>query len=97
MLLTVIEALPGTTSLPGTMVWTTGGVTFMSGAPYVVVTFSFGATGLPVVAVPVVAVITRALPELRRDEPDPAESPAGEPDPAGLRAGKPDPGSPGDP
>jgi len=55
--------------------------------------------GVPgaVVAVPIVAVITRALPELRRDEPDPAESPAGEPDPAGLRAGKPDPGSPGDP
>jgi predicted PurR-regulated permease PerM len=55
--------------------------------------------GVPgaVVAVPIVAVITRALPELRRDDPDPAEPPAGEPDPAGLRHGQPDPGPPGDP
>jgi predicted PurR-regulated permease PerM len=55
--------------------------------------------GVPgaVVAVPIVAVITRALPELRRDEPDPAEPPAGQPDPAGLRRGEPDPDPPGDP
>jgi predicted PurR-regulated permease PerM len=67
----------------------------------VILSLAVGAVvaGVPgaVVAVPIVAVITRALPELRRDEPDPAEPPAGEPDPAGLRHGEPDPGPPGDP
>jgi predicted PurR-regulated permease PerM len=60
--------------------------------------------GVPgaVVAVPIVAVITRALPELRRDEPDPAkasagQAPAGQPDPAGSPRGEPDSGPSGDP
>jgi predicted PurR-regulated permease PerM len=67
----------------------------------VILSLAVGAVvaGVPgaVVAVPIVAVITRALPELRRDEPDPAEPPAGEPVPAGLRLGEPGPGPPGDP
>lgn len=55
--------------------------------------------GVPgaVVAVPIVAVITRALPELRRSDPGPAEVRPVEPGPAGLRRDERGPGPPGGP
>jgi predicted PurR-regulated permease PerM len=55
--------------------------------------------GVPgaVVAVPIVAVITRAVPELRRADPEPAEVRPVEPEPAGLRRDEAGPGPPGGP
>jgi predicted PurR-regulated permease PerM len=55
--------------------------------------------GVPgaVVAVPIVAVITRAVPELRRADPEPAEVRPVEPQPAGLRRDEAGPGPPGGP